>query len=317
MRILVLLDPPHLLRPKSDTSVAIIDGLVRRGHDVFFAEIHSLWLRQVVVGAQVYAIRSVSREEAPALTLDPEVQSQPLSHFHAVLMRKDPPYDIAYHTATLLLELARNQTLLINDPRGLREANEKLFIFHYPDLIAPTVVTHRMDELKAFMATQGGEMIVKPLDGYAGLSVFHVREGDANTGAILETMTHHGKRWVMAQRKLDVKAKGDKRILLLDGEPLTAVLRIPAENELRSNMALGGTPRATELTPREREICERLKPRLQKEGLYFVGLDVIDDHLTEVNVTSPTGIQAADRLYNQRFEDRVAEFIESRAPRFA
>lgn len=317
MRVLVLLDPPQTLRPKSDTSVAIIDEIMRRGHEAFFAEIHSLWLRQDVVGAHVHAIQSVSREHAPALTLAPEAQSRPLSDFHAVLMRKDPPYDVMYHTATLLLEYARGKTLLVNDPRGLREANEKLFIFHYPDLIAPTVVTHSMDELRAFMAEQGGEMIVKPLDGYAGLSVFNVRESDPNTGAILETMTHHGRRWVMAQRKLDVKAKGDKRILLLDGEPLTAILRMPAEHELRSNLALGGTARPTELTPKERTICERLKPRLRQEGLHFVGLDVIDDHLTEVNVTSPTGVQAANRLYNLRFEERVVDFIEARAPRIA
>jgi glutathione synthase len=317
MRVLVLLDPPHTLRPKSDTSVAIIDGLLHRGHQVFFAELGSLWLRKDTVGAHVHTIQSASREQAPALTHSPVGESRPLSDFHAVLMRKDPPYDVTYHTATLLLELARGKTLLINDPRGLREANEKLFIFHYPDLIAPTVVTHRMDELKAFMDEQGGEMIVKPLDGYAGLSVFNVRQSDPNTGAILETMTHHGKRWVMAQRKLDVKKKGDKRILLLDGEPLAALLRIPAENELRSNLALGGTARPTELTPREREICERLKPRLRQEGLHLVGIDVIDDHLTEVNVTSPTGVQAANRLYNEHFEERIVDFIETRAPRFS
>ena len=315
MRVLVILDPPSSLRPRSDTSVAIMDELQQRGHEVFLCELHELWLRHEVAGADVRAVQSVSRETAPAVTCASDSQPRPLADFHAVLMRKDPPYDVAYHTATLILEYARGKTLLINDPRGLREANEKLFIFHFPDLLAPTLVSHSIADLRAFMREQGGQMIVKPLDGYAGLSVFNVREDDSNTGAILETMTHHGKRWVMAQRKLDVKAKGDKRILLLDGEPLAALLRIPAENELRSNLALGGTARPTELTPRERAICERLKPRLRQEGLHLVGIDVIDDHLTEVNVTSPTGVQAANRLYNERFEERIVDFIEVRAPR--
>ncbi len=316
MRVLAIIDPPHSLRPRSDTTVAILDELLGRGHEVFICELHELWLRQEVAGADVRVVQSASRETAPALTCQTEAQPRPLSDFHAVLMRKDPPYDVAYHTATLILEYGRGKTLLLNDPRGLREANEKLFIFHFPDLLAPTLVSHRMDDLRAFMRAQGGHMIVKPLDGYAGLSVFHVREEDSNTGAILETMTQHGRRWVMAQRKLDVTAKGDKRILLLDGEFLAALLRLPAQNELRSNLALGGTAQPTELTPREREICERVKPRLRQEGLHFVGLDVIDGHLTEINVTSPTGIQAANRLYNQRFERRIVDFIEARAPRF-
>lgn len=317
MRVLVILDPPSSLRPRSDTSVAIMDELQQRGHEVFLCELHELWLRHEVAGADVRAVQSVSRETAPAVTCESDSQPRPLADFHAVLMRKDPPYDVAYHTATLILEYARGKTLLINDPRGLREANEKLFIFHFPDLLAPTLVSHSIADLRAFMQAQGGQMIVKPLDGYAGLSVFNVREDDSNTGAILETMTHHGKRWVMAQRKLDVKGKGDKRILLLDGEFLAALLRLPAQNELRSNLALGGTAQATELTPREREICERVKPRLRQEGLHFVGLDVIDGHLTEINVTSPTGIQASNRLYNERFERRIADFIEARAPRFS
>ena len=316
MRVLVLIDPPHTLRPKSDTTVAIIDELLVREHEVYFCDLLDLWLRQEVAGADVRLIEKASREQAPALTYRPDVQRRPLSDFHVVLMRKDPPYDVAYHSATLILEHARGKTLLVNDPRGLREANEKLFTFNFSDMMAPTLVSSRIDDLRAFMAEQGGEMIVKPLDGFAGLSVFHVRESDSNTGSILETMTHHGHRWVIAQRKLDVTKKGDKRILLLDGEPLTAILRMPAQNELRSNLALGGTAVATELTPREREICARLKPRLRQEGLHFVGIDVIDDHLSEVNVTSPTRIQAANRLYGGRFERAVVDFLQARAPRF-
>lgn len=317
MRVLVIIDPPASLRPRSDTSVALMDECLQRGHQVFVCELHDLSLRDCKPYALSQRVTGTNRETAPALSLESGTQLLPLSHFHAVLMRKDPPYDIMYHFATLLLERARGQTLLVNDPRGLREANEKLYIFHFPDLLAPTRVTRRIDELRAFMAELGGQMIVKPLDGYAGLSVFHVRQDDDNTGSILETMTQHEQRWVMAQKYLDIARCGDKRILMLDGEPIGALLRMPAQAEVRSNLALGGTAKPTELTARDLEICARLRPKLLEDGLHFVGIDVIDGHLTEVNVTSPTGVQAVNRLYGIRLESKIVDFLEARAPRKA
>lgn len=314
MRVLAVIDPPGSLRPRSDTTVALLDELLRRGHETFVCQVQDLWLRHEVAGATVYAVTGTDRENRPALTLDATAKERALGDFHAVLMRKDPPYDIMYHFATLLLERARGQTLLVNDPRGLREANEKLYIFHFPDLLAPTRVTRRIDELRAFMAELGGQMIVKPLDGYAGLSVFHVRQDDDNTGSILETMTQHEQRWVMAQKYLDIARCGDKRILMLDGEPIGALLRMPAQTEVRSNLALGGTAKQTELTARDLEICARLRPKLLEDGLHFVGIDVIDGHLTEVNVTSPTGVQAVNRLYGIRLESKIVDFLEARAP---
>ncbi len=319
MRILAIVDPPHSLDPQSDTTVAILDEALIRGHKVWVCELHSLWIRDGRPGADVRAVTAVQREkplaQAHALTVEAKTQAHPLEFFQVVLMRKDPPYDSTYHLATLILEQARGKTLLVNDPRGLREANEKLYIFHFPELIAPTLVSNNIRELRAFMAAQGDHMVIKPLDGHGGLSVFHVRGSDNNASTILELMTQHGQRWVMAQRYLDVTKYGDKRILLLDGDPVGTVLRMPGTSELRSNLHVGGRPVATELDERDLRICARLKPKLQQEGLHFVGLDVIDGYLTEVNVTSPTTVQAIDKLYNVRVEAKILNFLEQRAPK--
>lgn len=315
MRILAIIDPPQTLRPTADSTVAILDEACQRGHSAWVCEIGELFLNHATPGAAARAVQAVSRTTAPALTVSPTRDSLPLSHFHAVLMRKDPPYDSVYHQATLIMEYARGQTFLCNDPRGLREANEKLYIFHFPELVAPTIVTHRLDELRAFLEAQGGEMVVKPLDGYGGSAVFHVRRGDSNTNAILEVSTHNGHRWVMAQRYLPEGKQGDKRILLLGGEPIGSLLRVPQGGDLRSNMVIGGVATATTLTDRDLEICARLRPRLQQDGLHLVGIDVIGSYLTEVNVTSPTGIQAIDRLTGGRLENKIVDYLERHAPR--
>jgi glutathione synthase len=315
MRILTILDPPHLLKPGADTSVAILDEALLRGHELSTCEINDLWLHQGTPGATVRNVQAVSRATAPALSFRDGVTDVPLAHFHAVLMRKDPPYDAVYHTATQILEFARGTTFLLNDPRGLREANEKLYAFHFPDLLPPTVVTRRMDELRAFLAAQGGDIVLKPLDGFGGAAVFRVRSGDSNTNAIFEVSTHNGQRAVMAQRYLPEGKQGDKRILLLGGEPIGCLLRVPQGDDIRSNLAVGGKGVAAELTDRDRQICARLAPRLQQDGLHLVGLDIIGSYLSEVNVTSPTGIQSIDRLHNVRLENKVVDYIERHAPR--
>lgn len=342
MRILAIIDPPRTLNPKSDTTVAILDEALRRGHEIFVCEPHELFLRDghgfgaateksekndksdkagkedaCRAGTDAYAVTAVQRERPndPALTVSSEAIRKPLDYFSVVLMRKDPPYDTTYHLATLILEQARGRCLLVNDPRGLRDANEKLYIFNFPELIAPTLVSNRTDELRKFMRELGGEMVVKPLDGHGGSSVFHVRESDSNASTILEIMTHGpagGRRWVMAQKYLDVSKSGDKRILLLDGEPLGALLRMPQKSELRSNLHVGGQAVKGEMTDRDRQICTRIKDRLKKDRLYFVGIDIIDGHLTEVNVTSPTTVQEIDRLSGVNLEAKIIDFFEQR-----
>jgi glutathione synthase len=316
MRILSIIDPPHLLNPATDTTVAILDEALRRGHQLFVCQMGDLWLHGDEPGADVLGVEAVSRVSRPALTLAGEpARSHSLSHFHAVLMRKDPPYDGAYHLATLLLERARGRTLLVNDPRGLREANEKLYIFNFPELLTPTIVTNRADRLRSFLGEQGGQMVVKPLDGHGGIGIFHVQQADKNTNAIIEISTDEGRKWVMAQRYLPEAREGDKRILLLDGEPIGAVLRVPRSDDSRGNLHVGGTAQAAPLTERDRVICARIAPRLRRDGLHFVGIDVIGGFLTEVNVTSPTGVQEIDRLENTRVEAPIVSWLEKMAPR--
>jgi glutathione synthase len=236
--------------------------------------------------------------------------SVPLRSCHAVFMRKDPPIDLDYYFATLLLERARGKTTIINDPRGLREHNEKLAILDYPQLTPPTVVTRETVRLRSFLAEQGGEMVVKPLDASGGFGVFHVRQGDTNTGAILEQATNLGRRWTMAQRYLPEVRSGDKRILLVDGEPLCAVLRVPAPDDARGNLHVGARAMPTKIEGRDLEIVRAVGPRLREAGHFFVGLDVIGGYLTEINVTSPTGIMEANTLYGEQYENKVIEILE-------
>lgn len=315
MRILAIIDPPHLLNPRGDTTVAILEEAMRRGHQIHVCEIGDLWLHGDEPGADVLKVQALSREERPALTVFSGASGHALSHFHAVLMRKDPPYDDRYHLATLLLERARGRTLLVNDPRGLREANEKLYIFNFPELIAPTIVTNREARLRAFLHEQGGQIMLKPIDGHGGIGIFYVHKDDRNAKSLFESSTDEGRRWVMAQRYIPEARLGDKRILLLEGQPIGAVLRVPQEDDVRGNLHVGGRAAVAELTDRDRVICARIAPRLRQDGLHFVGIDVIGGYLTEVNVTSPTGVQEIDRLTGTRVEAKIVDYLEQAAPR--
>ena len=237
-----------------------------------------------------------------------------LEDFDALLMRKDPPFDMKFFFATHLLSLVdERKCFVMNHPRGLREANEKLYALRFPEQIPQTLVSSDMTRLKAFMEELGGEMIIKPLDGCGGSGVFYLNVQDRNTNSILEAATDNGRRLIMGQRYLPEIRQGDKRIIVLDGEPLGAVLRIPLEYETRGNIHVGGQCVHAVLTPRDLEICAALAPLLKNDGLYFVGLDVIGSFLTEVNVTSPTGIQEINGLDNVRLESQVIDFVEQKA----
>jgi glutathione synthase len=207
-------------------------------------------------------------------------------------------------------------TLVVNDPRGLLVANEKLYALNFPEVIPESLVSAEPARLKAFMEPLGGEMIVKPLDGCGGAGVFHVHRNDRNLNAILEMSTLDGRRLVMAQRYLPaVRESGDKRLIVLGGEPLGAIRRVPREDESRGNIHVGGRVERSPVDDRDREICRMMAPRLAADGLYFVGLDIIGGHVTEVNVTSPTGVQEIDRLDNVCLEARVLDFVEAKAAR--
>jgi glutathione synthase len=254
-------------------------------------------------------------EAAPFVALGGTVEDLAVADLDAVLIRKDPPFDSHYHYATLLLEHARGKTLLINDPRGLRDANEKLYALQFPEFVPRTMVSANREQLLEFAADVGGKAVIKPLDGAGGYGVLALLRTDHNARAIIDMLTREGKQLAIIQEYLPEVRVGDKRILVLDGEPLGAILRVPQADDLRSNIHVGGSVSPTELNANERAMVAAMAPRLRADGLVFVGLDVIGERLTEVNVTSPTGIQQLGRFTGTRPEEKVIEWIEQRAQR--
>lgn len=296
MRLLFIVDPLDRLHLAGDTSYALMLEAAARGWDVWTCQLEHLGL----VGDDAIADASptiVIPATTPREAFQVEAaQTQRLADFDAVLMRKDPPLDVSYLHATWILEHARGKTLLVNDPRGLRELNEHLAVLRFPQLTPPTIVTRSADKLRAFQAAQGGAIVVKPVDGYGGLGIFVVRTGDPNASSILETSTGGGTRWTIAQRYLPEAVDGDKRILLADGEFVGAVLRVPAAAEARGNLHVGGRAVKTTLDARDQEIIAAVSPWLKSHGQVLVGLDVIGGQLTELNITSPTGVRQATEL---------------------
>jgi glutathione synthase len=307
-----IMDPLDQVLVDKDTTFAFMLEAQSRGHRLYFIHLRDLYTH----GAQGFCraqLCEVRRAAAQHYRLIDEPVQRPLEAFNVLFMRKDPPADANYLYATMILSLAdRSRTFIVNEPAGLREANEKLYALNFPGAIPPTTVSYEIARLKEFMEEQGGEMVVKPLDGHGGEGVFVVSRHDRNLNAILETATHGETRPIMAQRYLPEIRLGDKRLILLDGEPLGCTLRVPLAGENRGNIHVGGTCVQAAVTRRDREICAMLKPRLQRDGLYFVGLDIIGDYLTEVNVTSPTGVQEIDRLDGVNLEARVIDFVEGR-----
>lgn len=306
-----VMDPLETVQPDKDTTFVFMLESLARGHQTFFVGLKDLFSR----GHQGFARarRCEVMRATPHYRLLDDGADYPLEHFDAIFMRKDPPADANYLYATMLLSLADpHHTFVLNHPAGLREANEKLYALNFPGAIPPTVVTYDIVRLKQFMDEQGGEMIVKPLDGHGGEGVFHAHSRDRNLNAILETVTRFETRPIMAQRYIPEIRNGDKRLIVLNGEPLGGTFRVPREDEHRGNIHVGGNCVRAEITTRDRDICRMLRPRLERDGLYFVGLDIIGDYLTEVNVTSPTGVQEVDRLDGVNLEAKVIDFVESR-----
>jgi glutathione synthase len=252
----------------------------------------------------------VRRAEGDHFTLGPPARID-LAAFDVILMRQDPPFDMAYITATHLLEHVGPRTLVVNDPAQVRNAPEKLFVTHFADLMPPTLIASDPEMIRAFRATHG-DIILKPLFGNGGAGVFHLRPDDDNLNALLETFTQLYREPIVVQRYLPEVRKGDKRIILVDGEPVGAVNRVPAAGEARSNLHVGGRAEASDLTGRERAICAAIGPSLREHGLIFVGIDVIGGYLTEINVTSPTGIQEIDRFSGTDISGLIWDAIERR-----
>jgi glutathione synthase len=303
------MDPIGSINVKKDSTFAMILAAQRRGWTVHYMEQGDLWLEDGRVRAMVRPLE-VRDDPRDWFTLG-AAQDRDLASLDTVLMRKDPPFDMEYVYSTYLLELAaRDGCLVVNRPDSLRDANEKLFTAWFPQCCPETLVSRDMGRLRGFLARQQ-DMVVKPLDTMGGASVFRVRAGDPNTGVILETITAQGRRTVMAQRFLPEYVEGDKRILLVDGEPVPyALARIPAAGESRANLAAGGRGEGVALTERDRWICAQVSPALRERGLMFVGLDVIGDYLTEINVTSPTCIRELDALYGLDIGGQLMDAID-------
>jgi glutathione synthase len=312
LRIAVQMDALETINVAGDSSFALMLEAQSRGHRLW----HYLPDRLDWVEDRVVAWGRPVEVTRPAAAGEPHFrwagEAQPLElagDIDVVLMRQDPPFDMAYITATHLLERARDAgVLVVNDPTSVRNAPEKLFVLNYADLMPPTLVTRSLEAARAFRAKHG-EVVVKPLYGNAGSAVFHVPAADSNLPALVELFGQVWREPFMVQAFLPEVAAGDKRIVLVDGEPVGAINRLPKDGEIRSNLAAGGSAHATDLTEAERAICARLGPDLKRLGLLFVGIDVIAGRLTEINVTSPTGIVAIDRFNGTNipaiFWDRV------------
>jgi glutathione synthase len=312
-RFLFIMDPIERLLPDKDTTFVFMLESQTRGHALYYCNIADLFVAHGVVWARCRRA-TVARGDPHYQLLEERIE--PLDWFEAVFMRKDPPVDLTYIFATYMLSLAAaSGTFVFNDPRGLREANEKLYALNFPAVIPPTVVTCEIPRLKAFLDEVGGEMIIKPLDACGGAGVFRLHRDDRNLNALLEMSTENGRRPIMGQRYLPEIRQGDKRLIVLNGEPLGATLRVPREDEHRGNIHVGGTCVKADITARDRFIVENLAARLRQDGLFFVGLDIIGDYLTEVNVTSPTGVQEINALDDVRLESVVIDFVEGQIGR--
>ena len=290
MKLAFVLDPLEDIKTYKDSSFAMMEEAARRGHALYVMHQQDILCRDGRVEALAAEIRLTGASEAwYALG---ERKAAPLQAFDAVLMRKDPPFDMEYVYSTYLLGLAEAQgARVINRPRSLRECNEKFSITRFTQFTVPTLVTRLEREIRAFLQTQG-DIVLKPLDGMGGASVFRLHRQDPNVGVVIETLTHYGRRTVMAQRYIPEIVNGDKRVIVIDGKPIPfALARIPKPGETRGNLAAGARGVAQPLSQRDREIAEAVGAALVADGLLLIGLDVIGDYLTEINVTSPTGMR--------------------------
>lgn len=308
MRFLFVMDPAEKMIPDKDTTFAFIRGAVARGHQC----LHCLPKDVSNVGREVFAtVRSITVSDTPPHSTLGSSGVVELASLDAVFIRKDPPFDFAYGHLTRQLDLIRKRVLVMNDPTGIRDANEKLYAFHFAELMPKSLVAADPKRLIDFVAEVGGKAVIKPLDGAGGTGVLALSLDDRNTRSIVDILTKEGQELVLVQEYEPAVRVGDKRVLVLDGRVLGAILRVPRQDDLRANIHAGGRVGATALTLGEERIVSVMGPKLREAGLYFVGLDLIGEKLIEVNVTSPTGIQELGRLTGTKPELDVIEWVEN------
>lgn len=304
------MDAIDTIKPYKDSTFAMMLAAQARGHELFYFQQADLFVESGIAHVTAQAVQ-VTDNTNDYYQLG-EKKTDVLADFDAILMRKDPPFDMEYVYSTYLLEMAEKQgTLIVNPPNALRAVNEKFYINYFPELTPKTLVSRDMDKIRGFIETEG-KAVVKPMDGMGGTGIFKVSRDDANTNAILESLGN-GAETIMVQAYLDKVTDGDKRILLVDGEPAKyGLARIPQGKEFRANLAAGGRGEVQALTEREFELCEQIKPAIKALGLLFVGLDVIGGYITEINVTSPTCIREIEAETDERIADNLIKVIEAR-----
>ena len=307
----VVMDPIESITVKKDTTLAMLLAAQKRGWVIHYMLQSDMYLDQGQARATIQNL-SVKDDEKDWFSLGSKTDTA-LSELDVVLMRKDPPFDMDYIYSTYLLEQAQCEgVMVVNDPQSLRDCNEKLFATQFPQCCPPLIVASSQEKLKTFHK-QHKDVIYKPLDGMGGASIFRVKAGDSNLSVVIETLTDNGRLQIMAQKFIPDIVNGDKRILMIDGEPVDyALARIPASGETRGNLAAGGSGVAQELTKKDRWICEQIGPALREKGLIFVGLDVIGDYLTEINVTSPTCIREIDKAFSLDIAGDLIDCIQAK-----
>jgi glutathione synthase len=309
LKVAVQMDPIERINIRGDSTFALLLEAQGRNHEIAYYTPDRLALRGGEVFATVRPLHVRDMEGDHFKLGEPERID--LARFDVVLLRQDPPFDLAYITTTHLLERIRRTTLVVNEPAGVRNAPEKMLVMEFPELMPPTLITRDLAEIKAFRA-EHGDIVMKPLYGKGGEAVFRLAQEDLNFGSLYDLFTVTFREQWVVQKFLPAVRAGDKRIILVDGEFAGAVNRVPAPDDLRSNMVRGGTPKETDLTQREREICSRIGPPLRERGLLFAGIDVIDGYLTEINVTSPTGIRAVKNLGGPDVAAMIWDRIEAK-----
>ena len=315
MKLGVIMDPVAGIKVEKDTTLALLLAAQRREWEIYYMEMDDVYLIGNTARASA-RVMTVADDASDWYQLQQRTELE-LSDLDVILMRKDPPFNMEYIYMTYILEhAAARGTLVVNDPAALRNVNEKAFITQFPQCIAPTLISRNAQQIHAFLE-QHGQVVLKPLDGMGGASVFRVDKEDSNRNVIVETLTRNSQSFIMAQQYLAAIEQGDKRILLVDGRPLEhALARIPKSGDIRGNLAAGGTGKGIDLSERDYWICEQVGPRLRSMGLVFVGLDVIGDYLTEINITSPTCVKELERLYDCDIAGKVMDCIavKSRLP---
>lgn len=307
MKFVFLMDPLETVIFEKDTSFILMIGARRKAHEIYFVPDGGISIKDNQLIFSAVKIRPQLKKEKPFIVGPAVTLSQ--NQVDAVFVRNDPPFDQQYLMNTWLLDRLPSHIPVLNSPRGIRTVNEKVWVSQFTALVPRTLITRDRAEMMKFIAAEK-DVIAKPTDAFGGQMVFQVKKGDSNINVILEALTQRGTKEIILQQYIPAAAKGDKRILLLNGEPLGAVLRVHAKGEHRNNFFAGGKPVAARITARDREIISALKPHLLRLGLYFVGIDVIGDYLIEVNVTSPTCMQEMNRLYKKQLEDHVINFVE-------